>query len=170
MKRTMRTTVAGGIAAVLLAACGGSNRTVSGSVAPSDWPVPDRRAACYELRYDHAGAASRFPRLLVLDRGGGSGRAFWFPTSRGDGVWREFYARGHWSRAGRGQVRVRFEHDAVKVNLDLEQRGSGRVVGRGSRQDPVPAGDDVERESTLEGRHVSCPPAPMPEAERPEAE
>lgn len=145
---------------VALAACGGGPS--AGGVSPDEWPVPDRRAACYELRYD--AAPSRFPAMLVLDRGGRSGRAFWYPASRGDTAWRAFYARGHWSRAGRGRVEVTFERDDVKVSLALTQQGRGIVLGRGTRQDPGRGGaEPVERTAALQGSHVSCPHPPEPD-------
>ena len=144
---------------VALVACGGGPRP--GGVSPDEWPVPDRRAACYELHYDEA--PSRFPAVLVLDRGGRSGRAFWYPASRGDTAWRPFYARGHWSRAGRGRVDVTFEHDDVKVTLGLTQQGRGIVLGRGTRQDPAQGdAEPVERTAALQGSHVSCPRPPEP--------
>ena len=143
-----------------LAACGGGPG--AGGVSPDDWPVPDRRSACYELRYD--ASPSRFPALLVLDRGGRSGRAFWYPASRGDTAWRAFYAGGHWSRAGRGRVDVTFEHEDVKVSLALTQQGRGIVLGRGTRQDPRRGdAEPVERTAALQGSHVSCPRPPAPD-------
>lgn len=137
-----------------LAACGGGSGP--GGVSPDQWPVPDRRAACYDIRYGGAPAAA-FPRLLVIDRGGSSGRAFWFPAARSDSTWREFYARGHWSREGRGRVRVTFDAGDTKIQLDLEQQGDGSILGRATRRDPA------ERAATLEGKHVSCPRPPTPD-------
>jgi hypothetical protein len=139
-----------------LAACGGGSG--AGGVSPAEWPAPDRRAACYELRYGGETRTTDFPRMLVIDRGGGSGRAFWFPASRTDSGWRDFYAHGHWSRQGRGRVHVSFEARDVKVQLELEQQDAGTVVGRGTHRD---AGNgETERAATLEGRHVSCPTPP----------
>ena len=89
-------------AAAALAGCGGGSG--AGGVSPDEWPVPDRRAACYELRYAGEVRMTEFPRMLVIDRGGRSGRAFWFPASRTDTAWRDFYAQGRWSREGRGRV------------------------------------------------------------------
>lgn len=144
----------------VLAACGGGSG--AGGVSPDSWPVPNRAAACYELRDDESGA--RFPAMLVLDKGGRSGRAFWFPASRGDTAWRAFYARGHWSRPGRGRVNVDFDNDDVKVSLELENRGRGTVVGRGTHRAPARAGGEpVERSATVEGSHVSCPRPPAPD-------
>ena len=144
----------------VLAACGGGSG--AGGISPDSWPVPNRAAACYELRYDASGA--RFPAMLVLDKGGRSGRAFWFPASRGDTAWRAFYARGHWSRAGRGRVNVDFDNDDVKVSLELESRGRGTVVGRGTHRAPGRAGGEpVERSAGVEGSHVSCPRPPTPD-------
>src|SRR5512140_1819652 len=135
---------------VALAACGGGSG--AGGVSPDSWPVPDRAAACYDLRYDEAGA--RFPAMVVLDKGGRSGRAFWFPASRSDTAWRAFYARGHWSRAGRGRVKVDFENDEANVTIELENRGRGTVVGRGTRREPARAGGaPVERSAAVEGSH-----------------
>ena len=139
-------------AAAALTACGGG----AGGVSPAEWPVPDRRAACFELRYGGEAAGTEFPRMLVIDRGGRSGRAFWFPAARNDNVWRDFYARGHGAREGRGRLRVTFDA-AAKIQLDLEQEGAGRVLGRAARGEPA------ERSATLEGRHVSCPRPPAPE-------
>lgn len=145
---------------VVLAACGGGSG--AGGVSPDSWPVPDRAAACYDLHYDEAGA--RFPAMVVLDKGGRSGRAFWFPASRGDTAWRAFYARGHWSRAGRGRVKVDFENEDVKVAIELENRGRGTVVGRGTRREPGRSGGEpVERSAAVEGSHVSCPRPPAPD-------
>jgi hypothetical protein len=112
------------------------------------------------LRYAGETTMAEFPRMLVIDRGGRSGRAFWFPASRTDTAWRDFYADGHWAREGRGRVHVTFDARDVKVQLDLEQQDAGTVVGRATRRD---AGSAVTgREATLEGRHVSCPPPPSP--------
>jgi hypothetical protein len=145
---------------VALAACGGGSG--AGGVSPDSWPVPDRAAACYDLRYDEAGA--RFPAMVVLDKGGRSGRAFWFPASRSDTTWRAFYARGHWSRAGRGRVKVDFENDEANVTIELENRGRGTVVGRGTRREAGRAGGEpVERSAAVEGSHVSCPRPPAPD-------
>lgn len=141
-------------AAAALVACGGG----PGGVSPEEWPVPDRRAACFELRYGGEAAAAQFPRMLVIDRGGRSGRAFWFPAARSDTAWREFYARGHWSREGRGRLRVTFDAGDQKIQLDLEQQGDGSVIGRATRRDAA------ERSATLEGRHVSCPRPPTPDS------
>jgi hypothetical protein len=146
-------------AAGAVAACGGGS--APGGVSPSAWPAPDRRAACYELRYAGDTRMTEFPRLLVIDRGGRSGRAFWFPASRTDTTWRDFYAQGRWSREGRGRVHVTFGARDVKVQLELEQQDAGTVVGRGTRRDSGSA--DTERAATLEGRHVSCPRPPTPE-------
>jgi len=154
------TRLAAAAVAVALAACGGGSG--AGGVSPDEWPVPDRRAACYDLRYGGEAAATRFPRMLVIDRGGSSGRAFWFPAARSDTGWRDFYAHGHWARQGRGRIHVSFDTGDTKVELDLEQQDAGMVVGRASRRE----GDDAggERAAALEGRHVSCPRAPTPEA------
>lgn len=154
----LRRSLPAAAAAAAVVACGGGS-TPRG-VAPSDWPAPDRRAACYELRYAGDTKLAELPRLLVIDRGGRSGRAFWFPASRTDTAWRDFYAHGRWSREGRGRVHVTFDARDVKVQLDLEQQGAGTVVGRGTRRDP---GAETERAATLEGRHVSCPLPPTPE-------
>lgn len=146
-------------AGIALAGCGGSSGP--GGVSPGEWPVPDRRAACFELRYGGDAPAARFPRMLVIDHGGRSGRAFWFPAARNDTGWRDFYARGHWAREGRGRVHVSFDAGDTKVELQLEQQDAGIVAGRATRRDG--SGADAERTATLEGRHVSCPRAPTPE-------
>jgi hypothetical protein len=142
-----------------LVACGGGSG--AGGVSPDSWPTPDRAAACYDLRYDQA--AARFPAMLVLDKGGRSGRAFWFPASRGDTTWRAYYARGRWSRAGRGRVKIDFENDNGSVAIELESRGRGTVVGRGTRREPARGGGEpLERSAAVEGSHVSCPRPPAP--------
>jgi hypothetical protein len=145
---------------VVLAACGGGSG--AGGVSPDSWPTPDRAAACYDLRYDQAGA--RFPAMLVLDKGGRSGRAFWYPASRGDTAWRPFYAQGRWTRPGRGRVSVTFENDGATVAIDLESRGRGTVVGHGTRREPGREGSEpAERSAAVEGSHVSCPRPPSPD-------
>ena len=150
-----RRLVPAAIVAAVVSACGGGSG--AGGVSPDEWPVPDRRAACYELRYAGEGSRTEFPRMLVIDRGGRSGRAFWFPVSRADTAWRDFYAHGRWSREGRGRVRVTFDASDVRIQLDLEQQRDGSLVGRAVRGDPA------ERSATLEGRHVSCLRPPTPE-------
>jgi hypothetical protein len=141
---------------VALAACGGGSGP--SGVSPAKLPTPDRRAACYELRYGGETATPQFPRMVVIDRGGRSGRAFWFPASRNDSGWRDFYARGRWSRQGRGRIHVTFDARDTKIELDLEQQEAGLVAGRATRRDA--AAGDAPRAATLEGRHVSCPPPP----------
>ena len=143
----------GGAAALVVAAaaCGGGG---AGTVSPDRWPVPARRAACYDLRYPGEGGA-RLPRMLVLDRGGRSGRAFWFPASRADTVWRAYYARGHWERTGRGRVEARFGDGDDEIRLSLAQQNayavSGYVLHRATG-----------RTTPAEGSHVSCPAPPSP--------
>ncbi len=140
-------------ATIALTACGGGSGAGAG-VSPDEWPVPDRRAACYELRYT-GDAGARFPRMLVIDRGGRSGRAFWFPASRADTVWRERYARGHWTRTGRGRLQVTFGQGDEEIRLSLAQQNAYAVSGYAVRR-------GAERTAAVDGSHVSCPPPPAP--------
>ncbi len=139
-------------ALLVLPACGGGPR--AGVVSPQALPRPDRAAACYSLTYSESGLSARLPRIIALDKGGGSGRAFWFPASRGDTTWRAFYAGGRWQRRGRGHVVVTFRHESVRAGLDLAQQESA-VVGRATL-----SADGAERETTLQAQHVSCPAPP----------
>ncbi|MBA2628066.1 MAG: hypothetical protein H0U85_08635 [Gemmatimonadales bacterium] len=116
---------------------------------------PSAKAACYRLEYADARAATHLPRVIALDPGGSSGRAFWYPSGRTDSEWRSFSHDGRWKRNG-GRVSVKYRARAARVELDLERQAGATVAGQATRSEGSSAGDAT----SVRGSHVICPAAP----------